>query len=208
MLINFSNWFFVWHWLFSLSNIWDQELQLFIECRAFFLYGWLPTFRISYLFSFLKKNNIKYDYNFFLHFQIVILCFKTLLFCLYYRYLGPEIRFADLEFDVHVTILSSRIGGTTVFRNAWSRQESVTEKSRTTLQNNFQNCVGTLSRKHIWDKCPRNTGSQYFNYKKYFLVVLLPVADATYCLSYLLILALLVVKETYPLSKSQPLVKG
>jgi len=39
--------------------------------------------------------------------------------------------------------------------------------------------------KHILIRCPKNTGSEYFNYKHSFNVILLAVVDANYCFSYI-----------------------
>lgn len=45
---------------------------------------------------------------------------------------------------------------------------------------NFPHCLGAIDGKHVRVKCPTNSGSMFFNYKKYFSVVLQGVVDAQY----------------------------
>lgn len=45
----------------------------------------------------------------------------------------------------------------------------------------FPNCVCCIDEKHIRYKCPKNSGTMFYNYyKQYFSVVLQAVADANY----------------------------
>lgn len=49
----------------------------------------------------------------------------------------------------------------------------------------FPNCIGAIDGKHIRVIKPRESASQYFNYKHFYSVVLLAVFDSNYCFTFI-----------------------
>jgi len=45
---------------------------------------------------------------------------------------------------------------------------------------NFPHCMGAIAGKHVVLRCPRNSASEYFNYKNAISIVLFALVDANY----------------------------
>ena len=53
------------------------------------------------------------------------------------------------------------------------------------IRSQFPNCLGAIDGKHVRIRKPRMSGSLFHNYKNYFSVVLLAIADANYKFIYI-----------------------
>jgi len=100
--------------------------------------------------------------------------------------------FMDLEFDFHISRKTIPCIVKETCKAIWevlSPKEMPLPNKEIWLKmakqfyqvTDFPNCVGAVDGKHIRIICPPRSGSQYFNYKKYFSIILLGVADANYC---------------------------
>lgn len=108
-----------------------------------------------------------------------------------YRYLASGMTFGDLEYDFHVSRKTVRVIVKETCETIWEElqpKEMPPPTKDMWLQitkdfeslTNYPNCIGAIDGKHIRLNCPPNSGSQCYNYKKFFSLVLLAVSDAKF----------------------------
>ncbi|XP_073474086.1 uncharacterized protein [Aquarana catesbeiana] len=111
------------------------------------------------------------------------------------RYLATGHSFASLHFEFLVGKTTVNIVHDTC-RDIWNVLRDLVLKKPTCEdwckiaevfwdQCNFPNCLRAIDGKHMRVVMPIGSGTKYFNCKKYFSFVLLAVADANYCFSYI-----------------------
>ena len=71
-------------------------------------------------------------------------------------------------------------------RKFWKRFEATSRSSRleSHIQRNFPHCIGAIDGKRVAIESPKLSRTQYFNYKGFYIVVLLVNCDAKYCFTY------------------------
>ncbi|XP_060880360.1 uncharacterized protein LOC132952183 [Metopolophium dirhodum] len=108
------------------------------------------------------------------------------------RYLATGTNFSSLHFDflMGVSTIAKVVNETCMV--VWDELQP-TEMAPPTQENwleiadgfynitQFPNCVGAVDGKHIRLQCPKNSGTQYYNYKNFFSLVLMAICDSNYC---------------------------
>jgi len=108
---------------------------------------------------------------------------------IYYRYLSTGMAIRALSFSFRIAESTLRKIIPEVCQAIWDTFQSKHLAAPTTTgflniandffdKSGFPNCIGAIDGKHVRIKCPKNSGSDYFNYKKFFSLVLQGVADA------------------------------
>ena len=108
------------------------------------------------------------------------------------RYLGTGNSYMSLQYGFRVAFNTISILVIEVYQaiideySAEVMRCPVTPEAWKEVANGFYNrwnlphCVGAIDGKHIAMRCPRKSGSLFYNYKGFFSVVLLAVVDAEY----------------------------
>ena len=109
----------------------------------------------------------------------------------FYRYLGTTLTFQDLHFHYKCGASTAR---EIVYEVCWNichhlKETLIPELTKDDwlkiaqgfkTTRNFPNCLGALDGKHIRIDRPTGSTSEYWNYKKFYSVVLLATCDANY----------------------------
>nr|XP_049693431.1 uncharacterized protein LOC126053978 [Helicoverpa armigera] len=107
------------------------------------------------------------------------------------RYLATGCYFSDIHYDFKCGQTTAGIIVRETVKIIWDKLKNIcmpapTEESHLKTAEgfmkyaNFPNLLGAIDGKHIRVIKPQHSGSEYFNYKKYFSIVLLAICDANY----------------------------
>ncbi|XP_040203443.1 protein ANTAGONIST OF LIKE HETEROCHROMATIN PROTEIN 1-like [Rana temporaria] len=113
---------------------------------------------------------------------------ERLLITLRYLATGNSYSSLQYEFRIGISTISEIVKQTCVaiwtlkcrFMPIPSKEKWEDIAQRFWMKTNFPNCLGAIDGKHIRLIKPCHSGSQFFNYKKFFSIVLLAVVDADY----------------------------
>lgn len=103
--------------------------------------------------------------------------------------------FTDLHYSFRIGITTVGKIVKEVCHSIWliMRKECIPELSKEKWESiasdfkkhaNFPHCLGPVDGKHIRINCPAKSGSMYYNYKEYYSVVLMAIADSNYRFMY------------------------
>ena len=109
----------------------------------------------------------------------------------FFRYLASGCCLRDLQYNYLISKFTAAKHIRQVCDVLWYKLKNIvmakpTREKWVDISNNFEkksrfpNCLGALDGKHIRLIQPENSGSLYYNYKNYFSLVLMTLADANY----------------------------
>lgn len=113
----------------------------------------------------------------------------------YCRYLASGCTLTDLHYTFRIGISTASLLVRAVCQAIWEVMLSECMPVPTKEQwekialhfekvANFPHCIGAVDGKHIRIICPYKSGSMFYNYKEYYSVVLMAIADSQYRFTY------------------------
>lgn len=119
--------------------------------------------------------------------------YRNLIKCIYFifRYLatGESFRSLAFAFRISFSYISILVKETLnilkqylmpIFLPDPTKVDFKSKSEEFLIKWNFPNCILAIDGKHVKIRCPSNSGSQFYNYKDYFSIVLLAMVDANY----------------------------
>ena len=162
-----------------------QELRL-KDCEFHYRYLRMSKERFEHLYSLVEAKIKKKDTNF----RKAIPARQRLVIALRYLATGCSQQTLSYSFRVGRTTISNILTEVCsaiyeALSNIYLKPPSSAEEWKR-ISNDFDmlwnmpHVIGAIDGKHIAMDCPKGTGSQYYNYKGFFSLVLLAVCDARY----------------------------